>query len=79
MVTSRGSSSSDNPGNSSASTVRIRTAEKTRVPGQWSSDQGKSVLRSSLNAQIERETGSNSCTTLVGQAATQSIDADASG
>lgn len=45
-----GPTNTENPGSSmQQSMVRIHTAESTRVPGQWSSNQGKSILSGSLN------------------------------
>ncbi len=47
---SSGPTNAENPGSSKQqSMVRIHTAESTRVPGQWSSNQGKSILSVSLN------------------------------
>ena len=46
---SSGPTNTENPGSSKQqSMVRIHTAESTRVPGQWSSNQGKSILSASL-------------------------------
>jgi hypothetical protein len=60
---SSGPTNTENPGSSKQqSMVRIHTAESTRVPGQWSSNQGKSILSVSLIAKHERETGLNSST-----------------
>ena len=46
---SSGPTNAENPGSSKQqSMVRIHTAESTRVPGQWSSNQGKSILSGRL-------------------------------
>ena len=53
--TSTGPTNTENPGSSKQqSVVRIHTAESTRVPGQWSSDQGKSILRAWLTSNARK-------------------------
>lgn len=37
--------------------VRIHSAESTRVPGQWSSDQGKSILSEGLTCLSRKGNG----------------------
>ena len=55
VVTSTGPTNTENPGSSKQhSMVRIHTAECARVPGQWSSDQGKSILSARLNCEARK-------------------------
>lgn len=52
---SSGPTNTENPGSSmQQSMVRIHTAESTRVPGQWSSNQGKSILSVSLKCETRK-------------------------
>ena len=52
---SSGPTYTENPGSSKQqSMVRIHTAESTRVPGQWSSNQGKSILSVSLKCEARK-------------------------
>ena len=52
---SSGPTYTENPGSSKQqSMVRIHTAESTRVPGQWSSNQGKSILSVSLKRETRK-------------------------
>jgi hypothetical protein len=54
-VTSTGPTNTENPGSSmQQSMVGIHTAESTRVPGQWSSDQGKSILSARLTSNARK-------------------------
>ena len=56
--TSVGPTNNVNPSSSKQQrVVRIHSAESTRVPGQWSSDQGKSILIEGLTCPSRKGNG----------------------